>query len=167
MKSLSLIAASLIIASCASDKTSQNLYSSKDIGRAIHIKACTVVSSRSVIIKTEGAGEKGETLGFFAGNIGARSNSSKPLSGFLGGLVGGAIGRSVSDSLHERDGVEYTVLLATGSERQLVQDLRDDESMLTIGEPCRLQTSGNSNRVLSAKKYPDTVKKPKRVGFAE
>jgi outer membrane lipoprotein SlyB len=167
MKLLTLALSTLILASCASDKVSQNLYSNRDIGHAIKIKSCTIISSRSVLIRDENAGNKGESLGFFAGNISGRHNSSKPLSGFIGGIVGGAVGRAVSDTLHTREGVEYTVILANGDERQLVQDVADGESILTSGDSCRLQISGANNRVLPSNHYPVAVTRPKTVGFSD
>lgn len=163
---LTLLSALLLIA-CTSDKTSQNLYSTRDIGKSIRIKACTVVSARAVIIKEEHSGEQGEKLGFFAGNVAGRNNSDKPLAGFFGGLIGGAVGRQVSDALHEREGVEYTVILPNGEERQLVQDIADGESILTIGDSCRLQISGSSNRVLPANHFPDAIKRPTKVQFID
>lgn len=164
MKIYALIFSSLLITSCASDKTSQNLYSSSDIGKSIKIKTCTVISARSIIIRDENSGEQGEKLGFIAGNIGSRSRN-KPLSGFLGGLIGGAIGRQVSDKLHEKNGIEYTVILKNGEERQLVQDLRSDETILNTGDSCRLQISASSNRVLPANHFPSKVKRPTTVKF--
>jgi len=163
MKTAILIATSLLLVSCASDKTSQNLYSSKDIGHAIIIKACTVISSRTVIIRDDHSGDQGESLGFFAGSV--SNNSDRPLSGFITGIIGGAIGRHVSDKLHERDGVEYTVILRSGEERQLVQDIAEGETILVSGDPCRIQISGVNNRVLSTKTYPNNVKRPQRVRF--
>ncbi|MBL7004609.1 MAG: hypothetical protein ISR69_11375 [Gammaproteobacteria bacterium] len=167
MKIIPLALCSLLLISCASDKTSQNLYSDRDIGKAIRIKSCTVVASRSIVIREDNAGDKGESLGFFAGSIKGRSNSNKPLSGFVGGIIGGAVGRAVSDKLHEREGVEYTVILPNGSERQLVQDVASGETILTVGDSCRLQTSGSSHRVLPADHYPDAVSRPKQVGFTD
>lgn len=167
MKLLLTLLIGLFLTACTSDQTSQNLYSSREIGKAIRIKACTVVSARAVTIKDEHSGDRGESLGFFAGNVAGRTNSDKPLAGFFGGLIGGAVGRQVSDSLHKRDGVEYTVILANGDERQLVQDIGDGESILTVGDSCRLQINGSSNRVLPASHFPKAVTKPQKVQFLE
>ena len=146
----------------ASDKTSSNLYSSSDIGRAITIKACTVVSSRVVTIRENESGNKGESLGFIAGNIASRRHNNA-LTGFVGGLIGGAIGRKVSDNLHAQEGVEYTVILRNGNERQLVQDIAEGEILLQAGDACRLQVSNIKNRVLAAKTYPKNVTRPSNV----
>ena len=163
MKIILPLVSALFLLACTSDQTSQNLYSSRDIGHAIRIKACTVISARAVTIRDEHSGEQGESLGFFAGNVAGRHNSDQPLAGFFGGLIGGAVGRQVSDALHQRDGVEYTVILQNGEERQLVQDIADGESILTVGDACRLQISGASNRVLPANHFPAAIKRPKKV----
>ena len=65
--------------------------------------------------------------------------------------------------MSERAGVEYTVLLANGEERQLIQDIGDGERLLTTGESCRMQTSGQLNRILPAAHYPDAVKRPTKT----
>ncbi len=164
MKTILILGTSLLLASCASDKTNSNLYSDYDIGKAISIKACTVVSARTVQIRDKNSGEKGETLGFIAGNI-ASSRNNNSLTGFLGGLIGGAVGRQVSDKLHTQQGVEYTVILSNGDEKQLVQDIAEGEQLLREGDPCRLQVSNAQNRVLAAKSYPKNVTRPSKVGF--
>jgi len=164
MKPLLIILSSLLVTSCVSDKTSSDLYSSSDIGRAITIKACTVISSRVVTIRENNSGDKGESLGFIAGNIASR-NHNNALTGFVGGLIGGAIGRNISDKLHSQEGVEYTVILRNGEERQLVQDIAEGEILLQSGDACRLQVGNSQNRVLAAKTYQKNVKKPSKVGF--
>ncbi len=167
MKPLLILCSSLLLASCASDKTSSNLYSSSDIGKAISIKACTVISARTVEIRDRNSGEKGEKIGFIAGNIASRQNNNNALTGLLGGLIGGAVGRQVSDNLHTLQGVEYTVILKNGDEKQLVQDIVEGETLLKAGDPCRLQISNAQNRVLAAKTYPKKVTRPSKVGFTD
>ena len=85
----------------------------------------------------------------------------------MGGLLGGAAGRAAGDELQERAGVEYTVLLASGEERQLVQDIQDGETLMQQGEACRLQVSGALNRVLPAAHYPDAVKRPSKTQLSD
>lgn len=168
MKTLYLIATLLLVASCSSDKASQNLYTSREVGKAKRIIPCTVVATRDVVIREANSGNKGEAIGFFVGAVAsADNNSNQPLVRYLGGLLGGAIGRSASDKLHERDGVEYTVLLSDGEERQLIQDIREGESILEQGDACRMQASGDLNRILPAGDYPEAVKRPVKTQFIE
>ena len=148
---------------CSSDKASQNLYTTSEVGKAKRIVPCTVISTREVIIRDSKSGEKGEAIGFMVGALATADNSDKPLVRYLGGLVGGAVGRGASDKLHERAGVEYTVLLSNGEERQLIQDIQEGERLLNQGEACRMQTSGQLNRVLPAAHYPAGVTRPKKT----
>ncbi len=163
MKTLITLPALLLaLAGCSSDKAGQDLYQSTEIGQAKRILPCTVVSAREVRIRDRQAGETGESLGFIVGAMAASDNNNSAVT-VLGGLVGGAIGRATSDKLRERTGVEYTVILPDGEERQLVQDIQEGEHIMRAGEACRLQVSGKLNRVLPARQYPDAVQRPQKV----
>ncbi len=152
----------LALAGCSSDKAGQDLYQSSEVGQAKRILPCTVVSAREVRIRDQAAGETGESLGFIVGAM-ASSNHNNSATTMLGGLIGGMVGRATSDKLHQRGGVEYTVLLSNGEERQLVQDIQDKEEIMQPGTACRLQVSGNLNRVLPARQYPKAVQRPRKV----
>ena len=165
MKTFILISTLLIMLGCSSDKAGQNLYVSSEIGKTKRIVPCTVISTRDVRIRESKSGDKGEVLGFLVGALAVADNSDRPLFRYLGGLVGGAAGRGVSDKLSERAGVEYTVLLASGEERQLIQDISPGEHMLAQGEACRMQTTGSLNRILPAAHYPAKVKRPTKTEF--
>lgn len=167
MKYLLTLLSALLLASCSSDKASQDLYQTREVGQAKRILPCTVISTRDVMIRESGSGEKGEAIGFIVGALATAENNDSPLVRYLGGLLGGAAGRHTSDSLNERAGVEYTVLLSDGEERQLIQDIQDGETLLSQGESCRLQVSGSLNRVLPAAHYPDAVKRPKKTQFVD
>ena len=166
MKTLLIATSLLMLAACSSDKASQDLYRTSEVGKAKRILPCTVISTRQVMIRESGSGDKGEAIGFIVGALATAEKNDSPLVRYIGGLLGGAAGRATSDNLHERPGVEYTVLLASGEERQLIQDIQDDERLLSQGEACRLQVSGELNRVLPAAHYPDAVKRPKKTGFS-
>lgn len=168
MKPHVFIAASLLaLGACSSDKAGQDLYTTTEVGQAKRILPCTVISARPVAIRTEGSGDKGEMIGFIGGVLAAAENNDSPFVRYLGGLAGGAAGRMASDSMSEREGVEYTVLLASGEERQLIQDLQSGETLLEQGTACRLQVSGTLNRVLPAAHYPEGVSRPKKTGFSD
>ena len=167
MKLLLILLTAALLTACSSDKASQDLYQSSEVGQARRILPCTVISTRDVMIRESGSGDKGEAIGFIVGALATSENNRNPLVRYIGGLVGGAAGRHASDSLHERPGVEYTVLLADGEERQLIQDIQEGESVLRTGEACRLQVSGSLNRVLPAAHYPDAVKRPTKPRFSD
>ena len=164
MKTPLIIAISLLaLSACSSDKASQDLYNTTEVGKAKRILPCTVVSARSVMIREKNAGEKGEAIGFIVGALATAENNDSPLVRYVGGLLGGAAGRAAGDELQERAGVESTVLLASGEERQLVQDIQSGETLMQQGEACRLQVSGSLNRVLPAAHYPAAVKRPSKT----
>ena len=167
MKKTLLIPCLLILAGCASDKASQDLYRDDEVGKAKRILPCTVISARPVMIRDSKSGEKGEVIGFIVGALATAEESDVPVVRYLGGLIGGAAGRAASDQLHELPGVEYTVLLASGEERQLVQNTLEGETLMQQGEACRLQVSGALNRVLPAAHYPAGVQRPAKTGFTE
>ena len=153
----------LTLVGCASAQVGDNLYRSSEVGRAKKILRCRVLASRQITIRSDEAGDKGEAIGFVTGL--AASRSDKPVVNIVGGLVGGVLGRMVGDKLHELPGVEYTVILANGEERTLVQNLLKGERMLPVHKACRLQVSGSYNRVLPADHLPNKVKRPKKVKF--
>lgn len=167
MKKLLLLTAILTMVACSSDKARQDLYQTSEVGKTKRILPCTVISTRDVMIRESKSGDKGEAIGFIVGALATAENNDNPLIRYLGGLLGGAAGRVASDNLHERAGVEYTVLLSSGEERQLIQDIQDGERLLSQGEACRLQVSGALNRVLPAAHYPDAVKRPAKTQFTE
>ncbi len=156
-----------LLAGCASDKASQDLYSDSEIGKAKRILPCTVISARPVMVRGDKAGDKGEAFGFIGGILATSRNNDNGFVRYLGGILGGIAGRAVSDTLSERAGVEYTVLLSDGEERQIIQDTQPDEVFMAQGSACRLQVSGSLNRVLPAAHYPDAVKKPEKVQFSQ
>ena len=167
MKVLIFAATVLLIAGCARDNVGQDIYLSSEVGKAKRILPCTVVSARPVLVKAENAGQKGEAFGFIGGAILAADNDSSGFVTYIGGLLGAAAGRAVSDTMSERAGVEYTVLLASGEERQLIQDTEEGEVFMKQGDACRLQVSGDFNRVTPAADYPDAVTKPETTQFTE
>ena len=167
MRMVPLVVTALLVTGCASDKAGQDLYVASEVGKAKRILPCTVVSARPVLIKNENAGQKGEAFGFIGGALLASENNNSGFVRYLGGLLGGAAGRAVSDTVSERAGVEYTVLLASGEERQLIQDTEEGEIFMAQGDACRLQVSGDFNRVTPATDYPDAVKKPETTQFTE
>ncbi|MBE8163125.1 MAG: hypothetical protein HAW63_03980 [Bdellovibrionaceae bacterium] len=154
----------IVLSGCSSMQISDNLYSSSEVGRSKILRSCRVLASRIITIRSDHSGEQGESIGFLTGSL--ATNNKSPIINIVGGLVGGVIGRKVSDKLHSRKGVEYTVILSNGEERTLVQDLKSGERMLPTHTSCRLQISGSYNRVLPAGHLPNKVKRPKKVKFS-
>jgi outer membrane lipoprotein SlyB len=127
------------------------------------------------MIRDDDSGEKGEMVGGIAGGLGGAilgstvgGGAGKSLATVAGGTAGavggGAAGRQVSDQLHTRQGVEYSIILADGSEQTHVQDFLEGDRVVQKGETCRLQIEHNGmNRVLPAEHLQDAIQAPKKT----
>lgn len=163
----------LAAAGCTSPKVSDSLYRSSEVGRSKQVVRCRVLEVREVAIRDDDSGEKGEVVGSLAGGLGGAiaggtvgGGAGKGLAtvggATAGAVAGGAAGRAVSDQLHTRTGIEYSIILADGTEQTHVQDFLDGDRVVHAGESCRLQISyDGKNRVLPAEQLPGAVNAPK------
>ena len=151
-----VLAAAVVAAGCTSPKVSDSLYRSSEVGTSKRIVRCRVLEVREVMIRDDDSGEKGEALGAVAGGL---------TGGILGSTVGGgAAGRQLSDQMHTRKGVEYSIILADGSEQTHVQDFLEGDRVVQVGETCRLQIEHDGkNRVLPAEHLQDAIRAPKKT----
>jgi outer membrane lipoprotein SlyB len=127
------------------------------------------------MIRDDDSGEKGEMIGGIAGGLGGGILGSTigggagrglaTVAGATAGAVGGgAAGRQLSDQMHTRKGVEYSIILADGSEQTHVQDFLEGDRVVQVGETCRLQIEHNGmNRVLPAEHLQDSISAPKKT----
>lgn len=163
-----LLVLMLGLSNCASITASDGVYRSSEVGQSKKLLRCRVLASRKIKIRSDEAGGKGEAIGFITGLAAVDSVSpfAKPIISIAGGLVGGVIGRIAGDKLHDLPGVEYTVILESGEERTLVQNILEGEKVLSPRTSCRLQVSKTYNRVLPAGHLPNAVKRPKKVKFS-
>ena len=157
-----VLAAAVAISGCTSPKISDSLYRSSEVGTSKRIVRCRVLEVREVMIRDDDSGEKGELLGAIAGGLaggilgntvggGAGKSLATVAGGTAGAVAGGAAGRQLSDKLHTRKGVEYSIILADGSEQTHVQDFLEGDRVVQVGETCRLQIAHDGkNRVLPA-----------------
>ena len=170
-----ILAAAVVVAGCTSPKVSDSLYRSSEVGSSKRIVRCRVLEVREVMIRDDDSGEKGEALGGLAGGLaggilgstvgGGAGRSLATVGGATAGAVGGgAAGRQVSDQLHTRKGVEYSIILGDGSEQTHVQDFLEGDRVVQVGETCRLQIEHNGmNRVLPAEHLQDSISAPKKT----
>lgn len=169
------LTALLVASACTSPKVSDSLYRSSEVGTSKRIVRCRVLEVREVMIRDDDSGEKGEALGGIAGGLtggilgstvgGGAGQSLATVGGAtLGAVAGGAGGRAVSDKLHTRTGIEYSIILADGSEQTHVQDFLKGDRVVKVGETCRLQIEHDGkNRVLPAEQLQDSIKAPKKT----
>ncbi len=169
------VAALLATSACTSPKVSDSLYRSSEVGTSKRIVRCRVLEVREVLIRDDDSGEKGEALGAVAGGLGGAilgstvgGGAGKGLAtvggGVLGAVGGGAAGRQLSDKMRTRTGMEYSIILADGSEQTHVQDFLEGDRVVQVGETCRLQIARDGmNRVLPAEQLQDQISAPKKT----
>ena len=170
-----VMVSAIVVTGCTSPKVSDSLYRSSEVGSSKRIVRCRVLEVREVMIRDDDSGEKGEMVGGIAGGLGGAilgstvgGGAGKSLATVAGGTAGavggGAAGRQVSDQLHTRQGVEYSIILADGSEQTHVQDFLEGDRVVQKGETCRLQIEHNGmNRVLPAEHLQDAIQAPKKT----
>ena len=174
-----MLIAAVAVSGCTSPKVSDSLYRSSEVGSSKRIVRCRVLEVREVMIRDDDSGEKGEMVGGVAGGLaggilgstvgGGAGKGLATVGGATAGAVGGgAAGRQVSDQLHTRQGVEYSIILADGSEQTHVQDFLEGDRIVQVGETCRLQIEHNGmNRVLPAEHLQDSIQAPKKTQITQ
>ena len=170
-----VLVSAAVVTGCTSPKVSDSLYRSSEVGSSKRIVRCRVLEVREVMIRDDDSGEKGEALGAIAGGVGGGILGSTigggagqglaTVGGATAGVVGGgAAGRQISDKLHTRQGVEYSIILADGSEQTHVQDFLEGDRVVQVGDTCRLQIEHDGkNRVLPAEHLQDAIQAPKKT----
>ena len=170
-----ILVAAVAAAGCTSPKVSDSLYRSSEVGTSKRIVRCRVLEVREVMIRDDDAGEKGEAIGAIAGGLsggtlggtaggGAGAGLATIGGATLGGVAGGIAGRKIGDKLGTRTGVEYSVILADGSEQTHVQDFLEGDRVVQVGETCRLQIEHDGkNRVLPAEHLQERIQAPKKT----
>jgi len=163
----------VVVTGCTSPKVSDSLYRSSEVGSSKRVVRCRVLEVREVMIRDDDSGEKGEAVGGIAGGLagatlggtvggGAGKGLATIGGGLAGGVAGGAAGRQVSDQLHTRKGIEYSYILADGTEGTHVQDFLEGDRVVQTGESCRLQIMADGhNRILPAEQLQDSISAPK------
>ena len=170
-----VLVSAVVVSGCTSPKVSDSLYRSSEVGSSKRIVRCRVLEVREVMIRDDDSGEKGEMIGGIAGGLGGGILGSTigggagrglaTVGGATAGAVGGgAAGRQLSDQMHTRKGVEYSIILGDGSEQTHVQDFLEGDRVVQVGETCRLQIEHNGmNRVLPAEHLQDSISAPKKT----
>lgn len=161
-----VLAATLVgvgLSGCASSGPSR--YHSRDVGRATSVEFGTVLASRPIEIKGEGA-LPGGAIGGLAGGL-AMSNVGQG-TGNVAAVAGGAIagmflGAMVGQAVSDRVGVEYTITMTDGRTMVIAQDQAKEDRVFNPGEAVMVQTDVDYQRVLAADHLPDTIKPPKTV----
>lgn len=147
---LTLIPVVGLLASCAQDSLSGNVYSRDEARTVQSVHPGRVVALRPV--KIEGRSQTGALLGGVAGGLlGREIGGSRPghTAGAIGGsLAGAAIGSHLEQSLSSRNGLEITVKLDKGDNVSIVQEVNPKQPWpFSIGDRVKVVYSGRSARV--------------------
>lgn len=151
------------LSGCASSGQSQ--YNSRDVGRATSVEFGTVLASRPIEIKGEGALPGGAIGGLAGGlamsNVGQGTGNTAAIAG--GALAGMFLGAMVGQAVTDRVGVEYTVTMTNGKTVVIAQEQAKEDRVFNPSDPVMIQTGVDYQRVLAADHLPDTIKAPKTV----
>lgn len=121
---LALTAVGLLAAGCATPPPGGRYVGPGDVGRASHSETGTVVSSRDVLVRSDGRG--GAVVGAIAGGatgaaLGGDTGGSIA-GGLAGALIGGILGSEIEKSSSAQEGIEYVIELDSGRTVTVVQD---------------------------------------------
>lgn len=165
----------VMLAACSSPEVSDSLYRDSEVGSSKRVVRCRVLETREVAIRGDDAPEKGEAVGLLVGGLigailgsqigdGAGQELAVQAGATVGAVAGGGAGRQAADKLSERPGIEYSIVLDSGEELTLVQDLLENDRIVLAGDTCRLQIeSDGMSRVLPAEHLPDRIDAPKET----
>ena len=155
----------LCVAMTACQRPSQNAYRYDEVGKSSAVSFGTIVSSRGIDIigKNTGAGMlAGGAAGGAAGSyIGSGSGTGWAIAG--GALAGAALGALAEQSMADRSGLEYVVVLESGVTMTIVQEIGKGERMLAVGERVIVQNTSGYQRVLPAGHLPEQIQRPKGI----
>ena len=138
----------MLVASCAQDTMTGDVYQQRYVGQAQAVSFGTVTNLRWVPIQgTHAAGTViGAVTGGLLGSTLGRGYAANTAGAVGGTLVGGAVGSQVEQSATSRPGIEITVRLNEGGTIAVVQEANPRE-MFSVGDRVRVLSSGGGTRV--------------------
>jgi outer membrane lipoprotein SlyB len=144
------LASSFVMAGCAYNSSSSDVYTASQAQREQTVRMGTVDSVRGVKISTNNGQPSG--LGAIGGGaLGAVAGSTlgggtgSILTSIVGGIAGAVAGNAVENGVAVRDGLEITVRLDNGDMRAITQSATGEVFM--AGDRVRLLSSGGTTRV--------------------
>lgn len=141
-----ILISTLVMAGCASQSSSGNVYREGETMQAQTVQMGTVESVRQVTIEGKNSGvggAAGTVIGGIAGsNIGQGRGSA--VGSVLGAVAGGLLGKKAEDGVVTRPGLEITVQLDSGGMRAYVQDA---DVQFRAGDRVRIVSGNGKARV--------------------
>lgn len=138
----------LLLASCAQDTRSGNVYRQGEIRQEQFVRYGKITSISPV--KIEGNHEGGTLVGALAGGLlGSqlgRGSAAHTVGAVGGAVTGGVIGSHVEQSMGNRNGIEINVRLNAGGSLSVVQEVSSREPF-SVGDRVRVLSSSSGTRV--------------------
>lgn len=143
---VSVVAASLLLAGCASSSSSGSVYNSRQTRGEQTVRMGVVESVREVTIEGDkgpvGAIAGGAVGGVAGSNVGGGKGST--IGSILGAVAGGVAGNVLERKFTEKKGLEITVKLDNGELRAITQEA---DELFKPGERVRLLSGSGITRV--------------------
>ncbi|WER45449.1 hypothetical protein CupriaWKF_14240 [Cupriavidus sp. WKF15] len=144
---IALCAVAALISGCATDSSSNSVYSTGQAQREQTVRYGMVEGVRDVMIQggQTGAGTiAGGAIGGVAAGSLIGSGNGSVAAGILGAVLGGIAGSAAENKVNQRRGLEITVRLENGEMRAITQEA---DELFRPGDRVRLLTSGGVTRV--------------------
>lgn len=152
LKTLVCASVALTLFGCAHQTQTGNAYTAGQARQAQTIQRGQVVAVKDVDVSAQpsGAGTlAGGALGGIAGSGNGRYGSNKSAASAVAGmLIGGLVGNSIDKKANTLKGQEISIMLTTGVEIAVAQEIDEKEGAFMVGEQVRVLSSpGGTTRV--------------------
>lgn len=147
---VSALALSVAMTSCASKFGTSEVYKENQIGVAQTAQVGTVRSVENVKIEGNSAA-MGTALGAVAGGLGAAAwggGNAKLLTGAGGAILGGIAGNQIDKAVSEKSGQRITVKLDGVKTPVTIVQVTDKRYPIQVGDRVNVYMGGNSSRVV-------------------
>ncbi|MBB5514679.1 outer membrane lipoprotein SlyB [Rubricella aquisinus] len=179
-----LVTASLIclvgLSACSPFRSGgESVVSASSVGQQSMVERCRVLDVREITIRDDNANGAGTVVGTVAGGIignaagrevgaGVGNELARGLGSLAGAALGAAAGEAFDQDNAQRQGLEYSVILADGRETIVIQEYFEGDRIAQPGSTCRIETNlaTNAARILPGENLPGTVAAPERTRVA-
>lgn len=137
---------------CANQTQTGNAYTASQSRQAQTIQRGKVISVKDVEVTPQQTGIgalAGGALGGVAGSNNGRAGSNQSAaSSIVGMVIGGVAGSMIDKKINTLKGQEISILLTSGTEIAIVQEIDEKEGPYIVGEQVRVLTNpGGTSRV--------------------
>ncbi len=145
MKKIVCTLAVLSLFGCAHQTQTGNAYTAGQARQVQTIQRGQVTDVKDIELSAQpnGAGTlAGAALGGIGGSTNGREGSSKSAAtAVVGMVIGGVVGNAIDKKINTLKGQEISILLTTGSEIVIAQEIDEKEGAFRVGEAVRILTN--------------------------